>query len=160
MDIAVGSDHAGYRLKEAVKGYLQSQGHRVTDYGAPSEESVDYADFAFPVARGVAAGKHERGVLVCGTGQGMTMTANRVRGVRAALCLDAETARMSRKHNNANVLVLSGWKVSTEEAPRILDAWLSTEFEGGRHLRRIRKLDRPDDAERRPQTEENQRPIE
>ena len=145
MDIAVGSDHAGYRLKEAVREYLESLGHRVTDYGAPSEESVDYADFAFPVARAVAAGKHERGVLICGTGQGMTMTANRVRGVRAALCLDVETARMSRRHNDANVLVLSGWRVSPEQAHRILSAWLSTEFEGGRHLRRIRKLDQPHD---------------
>ncbi len=143
MDIAVGSDHAGYRLKEAVKEYLQSQGHRITDYGTSSEESVDYADFALPVARGVAAGRHQRGVLVCGTGQGMTMAANRIRGIRAALCLDAETAQMSRRHNDANVLVLSGWKVSPEEAGRILSTWLSTEFEGGRHLRRIRKLDQP-----------------
>jgi ribose 5-phosphate isomerase B len=144
MDIAVGSDHAGYRLKEAVKEFLRSQGHRVTDYGTSSEESVDYADFAFPVARAVAAGRHERGVLICGTGQGMIMAANRVRGVRAALCLDVETARMSRKHNNANVLVLSGWKVSAEQAGLILSAWLSTGFEGGRHLRRIRKLDQPE----------------
>jgi len=153
MNIAVGSDHAGYRLKEAVREYLQSQGHEVTDYGTSSEESVDYADFAFPVARGVAAGKHQRGILICGTGQGMAMTANRVKGVRAALSLDEETARMSRKHNDANVLVLSGWKVSAEEAPRILDVWLSTEFEGGRHQRRIRKLDRPGDGEHRPQDE-------
>ena len=144
MDIAVGSDHAGYRLKESVREYLESQGHRVTDYGTTSEESVDYADFAFPVARAVAAGKHQRGVLVCGTGQGMIMSANRVRGIRAALCLDVETARLSREHNDANVLVLSGWKVSPEAAENILSAWLSTEFEGGRHLRRIRKLDRPD----------------
>jgi len=151
MDIAVGSDHAGYRLKEAVGDYLRSRGHRVTDYGAPSEESVDYPDHAFPVARGVASGKHERGVLVCGTGQGMTMAANRIKGIRAALCLDAETARMTRKHNDANVLVLSGWKVPAAEAAGILDAWLSTEFEGGRHQRRIDKLDRPGDAERRPQ---------
>jgi len=144
VDIAVGSDHAGYRLKESVREYLESQGHRVTDYGTTSEESVDYADFAFPVARAVAAGKHQRGVLVCGTGQGMIMSANRVRGIRAALCLDVETARLSREHNDANVLVLSGWKVSPEAAENILSAWLSTEFEGGRHLRRIRKLDRPD----------------
>ena len=148
MDIAVGSDHAGYRLKEAVKEYLQSQGHRVTDYGTSSEESVDYADFALPVARGVAAGRHQRGVLVCGTGQGMTMAANRIKGIRAALCLDTETAQMSRRHNDANVLVLSGWKVPPEEAGRILSAWLGTEFEGGRHLRRIRKLDQPSSEEK------------
>jgi ribose 5-phosphate isomerase B len=143
MNIAVGSDHAGFQLKETVKDFLTSQGHRVTDYGTSSEGSVDYADFAFPVATGVAAGRHQRGVLVCGTGQGMTMAANRIRGVRAALCLDAETARLARQHNDANVLVLSGWKISPQEAHRILSTWLSTEFEGGRHLRRIRKLDEP-----------------
>ncbi len=141
MNIAVGSDHAGYRLKEAVKEILASQGHRVTDYGTSSEASVDYPDLAFPVALGVAAGRHQRGVLVCGTGQGMTMAANRVKGIRAALCLDAETARLTRQHNDSNVLVLSGWKVAPEEVPQIMDVWLTTGFEGGRHLRRIQKLD-------------------
>jgi len=143
MNIAVGSDHAGYLLKEAVKKFLESQGHRVTDYGASSEASVDYPDLAFPVALGVAAGRHQRGVLICGTGQGMTMAANRVTGIRAALCLDAETARKTRQHNDSNVLVLSGWKVAPEEVGRILSAWLKAEFEGGRHLRRIQKLDKP-----------------
>lgn len=141
MNIAVGSDHAGYRLKEAVKKHLQSQGHQVTDYGTFSEESVDYPDFGFAVARGVSQGRHQRGVLICGTGQGMTMAANRVVGVRAALCLDPETAEMTRRHNDSNVLVLSGWKVSPERAQEILSVWLITEFEGGRHLRRIKKLD-------------------
>ena len=141
MKIAVGSDHAGYRLKEALKESLESGGHQVTDYGTFSEESVDYPDIGFQVAGGVANGQHERGVLVCGSGQGMVMTANRVRGVRAALCFDQEAARMSRQHNDANVLVLSGWNVPPEEAVRILDVWLTAEFEGGRHLRRIKKLD-------------------
>lgn len=141
MNIAVGSDHAGYRLKEAVKEHLQSQGHQVTDYGTSSEESVDYPDFGYSVAKSVADGRHERGVLVCGTGQGMIMIANRVRGVRAALCLDRETASMTRKHNDSNVLVLSGWKVSPQEAKKIVHIWLTTDFEGGRHLRRIKKLD-------------------
>ncbi len=141
MNIAVGSDHAGYQLKEEVKKYLESQNHQVTDYGTFSEESVDYPDIGFPVARVVASGEHERGVLICGTGQGMIMTANRVRGVRAALCFDEQAARMTRKHNDSNVLVLSGWRVSPEDAVKILDVWLLTEFEGGRHMRRIRKLD-------------------
>jgi ribose 5-phosphate isomerase B len=141
VNIAVGSDHAGYRLKEVVKKLLQSQGHQVTDYGTFSEESVDYPDFGFAVSRGVSQGRHERGVLVCGTGQGMAMAANRVIGVRAALCLDTETAEMTRRHNDSNVLVLSGWKVSPEMAQKILPVWLTTGFEGGRHLRRIQKLD-------------------
>lgn len=141
MKIAVGSDHAGYRLKEALKEPLESRGHQVTDYGTFSEESVDYPDIGFKVARGVANGQHERGILVCGSGQGMVMAANRVAGVRAALCFDQEAARMSRQHNDANVLVLSGWNVPPEEAAKILDVWLTTEFEGGRHLRRIKKLD-------------------
>ena len=141
MNIAVGSDHAGYRLKEIVKRYLQSQGHRVTDYGTFSEQSVDYPDYGFAVAREVAAGRHHRGVLVCGTGQGMTMTANRIKGIRAALCGDIETAQMTRRHNDSNVLVLSGWKTDPQLIPQILSVWLSTEFEAGRHLRRIQKLD-------------------
>ncbi len=141
MRIAVGSDHAGYRLKEFLKEYLQSQNHQVTDYGTFSEESVDYPDFGYPVAQGVSRGQHDRGVLVCGTGQGMAMVANRVKGVRGALCFDREAARLSRRHNDANVLVLSGWSVPAKEAEQILKIWLSTEFEGGRHLRRIEKLD-------------------
>jgi ribose 5-phosphate isomerase B len=147
LNIALVSDHAGYRLKESVKEFRRSLGHRITDVGTSSEASVDYPDFGLPVARGVAAGKHERGVLICGTGQGMTMTANRVKGVRAALCLDVVTARMSRQHNDANVLVLSGWKVSPELARQILTVWLETAFEGGRHLRRIQKLDQPETEE-------------
>ncbi|KPL19035.1 MAG: ribose 5-phosphate isomerase [candidate division Zixibacteria bacterium SM23_81] len=141
MKIAVGSDHAGYRLKEALKEPLESRGHQIIDYGTFSEESVDYPDIGFKVARGVANGQYERGILVCGSGQGMVMAANRVRGVRAALCFDPEAARMSRQHNDANLLVLSGWNVPPKEAVKILDVWLTTEFEGGRHLRRIKKLD-------------------
>jgi ribose 5-phosphate isomerase B len=141
MNIAVGSDHAGFQLKEAVKKLLGSQGHDITDYGAVSEESVDFPDFGYPVASGVAEGRHERGVLVCGTGQGMIMMANRIVGIRAALCLDPETASMTRKHNDSNVLVLSGWKVSPAQAAEILEVWLTTKFEGGRHQRRIQKLD-------------------
>jgi ribose 5-phosphate isomerase B len=143
MNIAIGCDHAGYQLKEALKGYLESQSHQVTDYGAFSTQAVDYPDIGFQVAEGVAQGQHERGILVCGTGQGMAIAANRVKGVRAALCFDQEAARMARKHNDANVLVLSGWYVPEAEALKILEVWLTTEFEAGRHLRRIQKLDHP-----------------
>ena len=141
MNIAIGSDHNGYELKETLKKHLESQGHQITDYGACSTESVDYPDIGYQVAKGVAQGQHERGILICGTGQGMAMVANRVKGVRAALCFDQDAARMTRKHNDSNVLVLAGWTVSPEETLKILEIWLTTEFEGGRHLRRIRKLD-------------------
>lgn len=141
MKIAIGSDHAGYRLKETLRGYLESKNYQVTDHGTFSEESVDYPDIGFSVAKAVATGQHERGVLICGTGQGMVMVANRVRGVRAALCFDQETARLARRHNDANVLVLSGWKVPPEDAVKILKIWLTTDFEEGRHLQRIKKLD-------------------
>jgi len=143
MNIAIGSDHAGYQLKEDLKKYLESERHQVTDYGVFSTESADYPDIGFPVAKGVAQGQHERAVLVCGSGQGMAMVANRVKGVRAALCFDQEAARLARQHNDANVLVLSGWFVPADEALQILDIFLATEFEGGRHLRRLQKLDDP-----------------
>jgi RpiB/LacA/LacB family sugar-phosphate isomerase len=141
MRIAIGSDHAGYRLKEIIREYLQSGGRQIADCGTFSEESVDYPDIGFQVARGVSQGQYEKGILICGSGQGMVMVANRIRGVRAALCFDQEAARMARKHNDANVLVLSGWNLPPDEAVKILEAWLTTEFEGGRHLRRIEKLD-------------------
>lgn len=141
MKIAIGSDHAGYQLKEALKEPLKSAGHQVTDCGAFSEEPVDYPDIGFQVAKGVSEGRYERGILICGSGQGMVMVANRVRGVRAALCFDQEAARMARKHNDANVLVMPGWSLHPEKAVKIVEVWLTTEFEGGRHLRRIKKLD-------------------
>jgi ribose 5-phosphate isomerase B len=140
--IALGADHRGFRLKERLKARLVARGHRVTDMGTDGQDSVDYPDYAARVANAVADRKAQRGILICGTGIGMSMAANRVRGVRAALCHDVRLARMSRLHNNANVLCLGGDVLAVDRANRIVDAWLRTEFEGGRHLRRVRKLDR------------------
>ena len=138
--IALGADHAGFELKEALKGWLIDQGYQVLDLGTHSAESVDYPDYAIQVAQSVADGKVERGLLVCGTGIGMAMTANKVAGVRAALCSDLYTARMSREHNDANVLTLGGRLMDPEMAIEMLKLWLETEFAGGRHGRRVGKI--------------------
>ncbi|HJR02187.1 MAG TPA: ribose 5-phosphate isomerase B [Methylomirabilota bacterium] len=138
--IALGADHAGYELKEALKGWLINHGFHVLDLGTHSTESVDYPDYAALVAESVADRKVERGLLVCGTGIGMAMAANKVPGVRAALCGDLYTARMSREHNDANVLVLAGRLMGGDMAADILQAWLETNFAGGRHARRVEKI--------------------
>jgi ribose 5-phosphate isomerase B len=138
--IALGADHAGYELKEALKGWLINHGFHVLDLGTHSTESVDYPDYAALVAESVADQKVERGLLVCGTGIGMAMAANKVPGVRAALCGDLYTARMSREHNDANVLVLAGRLMGADMAADILHAWLETNFAGGRHARRVEKI--------------------
>jgi ribose 5-phosphate isomerase B len=138
--IALGADHAGFHLKEALKAWLIEQGYQVVDYGTHSPESVDYPDYAVQVAEAVADQKVERGVLICGTGIGMAMTANKVPGVRAALCSDLYTARASREHNDANVLALGGRLMGPEMALDILRMWLETDFAGGRHRRRIDKI--------------------
>lgn len=143
MKIAVGSDHAGFTLKESVKVYLKSQGHEVTDLGCHSEERCDYPDYASQVAKAVAGGKAERGVLVCGSGIGMCMSANRVRGVRAAVLRIPEDAQLSRKHNDANVACLGGRLTAPEEAQKLLETFLTTPFEGGRHVSRVGKIDKP-----------------
>ena len=140
--IALGADHAGWELKEALKAWLIDHGHQVLDFGTHSPDSVDYPDYAAQVAESVAVAKVERGVLVCGTGIGMTITANKVPGVRAAACSDTYTARMSREHNDANVLALGGRLTSRELAVDILQVWLETEFAGGRHSRRVDKIAR------------------
>ena len=140
MKISVASDHAGYELKEAVKAHLIAAGHEVVDFGTDSAESTDYPDYATPAARAVASGEVERGVFVCGSGQGMVMTANKVRGVRAALAWEPEIAKLSRNHNDANVLALPARFIGQEVALEIVDAWLEAEFEGGRHLPRVRKM--------------------
>lgn len=137
MRIAVGADHAGYRLKEYLAARLREEGHEVVDMGTHSEERTDYPLYAFRVAEAVAAGEAERGVLVCGTGIGMCIAANKVRGVRAALCWSVETAELSRRHNDANVICLGGRLLEPGEAWRILDVWLRTPFDGGRHARRL-----------------------
>jgi ribose 5-phosphate isomerase B len=140
MRLSVASDHAGYELKEAVKKHLSLAGHDVVDFGTDSAESTDYPDYARPAARAVANGDVEKGVLVCGTGQGMVMTANKVRGVRAALAWTPEVARLSRQHNDANVLALPARFVSIEQGLEIVDAWLDSDFEGGRHVPRVEKM--------------------
>jgi ribose 5-phosphate isomerase B len=140
--LMIGSDHAGFELKERLKQALDRRGIAYEDVGTHSAESVDYPDFAHQVARAVSSGRAEKGLLVCGSGQGMAMTANKYEGVRAALPHDEESARLSREHNDANVLALGGRVLSPELAERILDAWLSTPFGGGRHQRRVDKIDR------------------
>lgn len=139
--IVIGSDHAGYALKEFIKAYLTDLHLAVEDCGANSEASVDYSDIGLEVAQKVAAGTG-RGILICGTGIGMSMAANRIKNVRAALCNDIFSAAMSRRHNDANVLVMGGRVIGTELAKEIVRVWLETPFEGGRHQRRIDKLDR------------------
>jgi ribose 5-phosphate isomerase B len=138
--VALGADHAGFELKEALKSWLIERGCQVLDFGAHSTESVDYPDYAAQVAGAVADRKVERGVLICGTGIGMSMVANKVPGVRAAVCPDLYTARMSREHNDANVLALGARLLGHDAAIEILALWLDTAFAGGRHQRRVDKI--------------------
>jgi len=147
--VAVGADHAGFPLKEDLKTWLISRGYDVVDLGTQSAESVDYPDFAVGVGGAIIAGKADRGVLVCGTGIGMAMAANKVPGVRAAACSDAYTARMSREHNDANILALGARITSREAAIEILEIWLGAEFAGGRHARRVEKIVALDDVRER-----------
>lgn len=140
MRIALGADHAGYHIKERVKGYLLEAGYEVLDFGTGSEESVDYPDYARQVAESVASKENDAGILVCGTGVGMAMTANKVSGIRAAAVVDAYTARMSREHNDANVLALGARILDEARALEIVRTWLEASFTGGRHQRRIDKI--------------------
>ena len=140
MRIAVGSDHAGYELKERVRPLLESAGHEVVDVGTSSEESTDYPPYAAEAARMVADGDADRAVLVCGSGVGVSIVANKVDGVRAVNAHDTEEAEMSRRHNDANVLALAGRKLGEEEAAAIVERFLGTEFEGGRHERRVSQI--------------------
>lgn len=139
--IVLGSDHAGFALKEYIRQYLASLNITTEDCGAFSEESVDYPDIGIQVAQKVSAGEFSRGILVCGTGLGMSMVANRFKNVRAALCHDIFSAMMSRQHNDSNILVLGGRVIGTELAREIVRVWLKTPFEGGRHKKRIDKFD-------------------
>ena len=138
--IIIGADHAGYQLKEAIKPFLKEIGFAVTDVGTDSDRPTDYPDYATRVAEAVSTGVFPRGILICGSGLGMSITANRFPGVRAALCLDEETARMSRLHNDANILVLAGKKTDTATARAMARIWLTTPFEGGRHQKRLDKI--------------------
>jgi ribose 5-phosphate isomerase B len=141
MIIAIGSDHAGFTYKEKIKKFLSALGHKVTDFGTHSEESVDYPLFIRPVAEAVARGEAERGVVLGGSGNGEAMAANRIKGVRCALCWNVETARLARQHNDANIISLGQRMMSEDDALKIVRVWLETGFEGGRHLRRIQLLD-------------------
>ncbi len=137
---AVASDHAGYRLKEVLKKYLTDQGHEVKDFGAYSEESADYPDFAHPMAEAVEKEEFRFGLTVCGSGNGITMAANKHQGIRAAYCWNAEIASLARQHNDANVVSMPGRYLTDEQGVEILQAFIDAEFEGGRHQRRIDKI--------------------
>lgn len=142
MRIAIASDHAGFRYKVMLVEYLRSRGKEVVDFGTGSEAPVDYPDVVFPAARAVARGECERGIVIGGSGNGEAIAANRVRGVRCALCWNVESARLGRAHNDANVIALGERLVSQEDARAIVETWLSVPFDGGRHATRIAKLDR------------------
>ncbi len=141
MKIAIGSDHAGFRYKKSIKHYLVELGHEIVDFGTDSEAPVDYPLFIRPVALAVASGECERGVVLGGSGNGEAMAANRVKGVRCALCWNTETARLARQHNDANMISLGQRMITEEMALEIVRVWLDTPFEGGRHIRRIQMLD-------------------
>jgi ribose 5-phosphate isomerase B len=141
MKIAIGSDHAGYKYKEKIKQFLNGLGHVVVDFGTDSEEPVDYPLFIRPVALAVARGEADRGVVLGGSGNGEAMTANRVRGVRCAVCWNVESARLARQHNDANSISLGQRMITEELALEIVHVWLETPFEGGRHLHRIQLID-------------------
>ena len=149
MKIAIGSDHAGYRLKEHLVQVLKEDGHAVDDLGTHSEESVDYPPICAAVGRAVAGGAAERGIVLGGSGQGEQIAANKVPGVRAALCNDLFTARLSREHNDANVLSMGGRIVAEGLADEILRLWLATPFEGGRHSRRVAQITEIEEEARR-----------
>lgn len=140
MIIPIASDHAGFNAKEKIKELLEELGHMPVDFGTHSDESVDYPDFAVQVAKKVNEGEHEKGILICGSGQGMCMTANKYENIRAALVYDDDSAQLTRQHNNANVLCLPGRKLDDDQLKKILQLWLDTQFEGGRHQRRVNKI--------------------
>lgn len=140
MMVAIGSDHAGFELKEKIKKYLMELGYEYKDFGTNSNESVDYPEYALKVAESVARKECDMGILVCGSGIGMSMAANKVLGIRAALCSTPEMARLSREHNDANVLTIGSRLIDENTAKEIVRVWLATDFAGDRHLRRINKI--------------------
>ena len=143
MKIAIGSDHAGFQYKEKIREFLESLGHSLTDFGTHSEEPVDYPLFIRPVAEAVARNEFERGVVLGGSGNGEAIVANRVKGIRCALCWNDESARLGRQHNDANVISLGQRMISLESALQIVRLWLDTPFEGGRHQHRLELIDKP-----------------
>lgn len=140
MKLAIGCDHGGFELKEAVREYLDQHGVAYEDFGTYNTDSVDYAPIAAKAARAVAEGRADMGVLICSTGLGISMAANKVKGIRAAVCTNEFCAEMTRRHNNANILCMGGMVVDRETALKILDVFLNTEFDGGRHQRRIDQI--------------------
>lgn len=141
MKVALASDHAGFAYKEKVKEYLLSKGYEIIDYGTPSAERSDYPDFAHKAAEGMLRGEAERGVFVCGSGIGISIAANRHKGIRAVDAVTTEMSKLAREHNDANVLALGERLITWEEAERIIDTFFATDFEGGRHSDRIKKID-------------------
>lgn len=138
--IAIGADHAGFEYKEKIKKYLQQNGYEVKDFGTHSADSADYPDFAHPVANAVEVGGYPVGVLVCGSANGVAITANKHQGIRAAICWNEELASLARQHNNANIVCLPARYIAYEDAEKITDRFLHAEFEGGRHERRVSKI--------------------
>jgi ribose 5-phosphate isomerase B len=142
MKIAIGSDHAGYEYKQGIISYLRENGHEVKDFGTDSNKPVDYPKFIDPVARAVASGEFDRGIVLGGSGNGEAIVANRVKGIRCALCTNEELARLARAHNDANMISLGQRIISFDTAISIVKVWLETPFDGGRHKRRIEQIDR------------------
>lgn len=141
MKIAIGTDHAGFRYKEKIKTFLSSYGREVKDFGTFDEESCDYPDFVVPVARVVASGEYDRGIVLGGSGNGEAMAANKIRGIRCAVCWNASSAEMARRHNDANILSLGQRMIDEDMLDKIVQTWLETPFDGGRHERRIQKIE-------------------
>ena len=139
--IALGSDHAGYKLKEKIKGYLKSMAYNVVDYGTNSDEPVDYPDYIRPAAESVSKGENDLGIVFGGSGNGEAMVANKVKRIRCGVCWNEESARLTKEHNDANMIALGERMLSEEKAIRIVATWLNAEFKGGRHLRRIEKIE-------------------
>lgn len=141
MKIVIGTDHAGFRYKEKIKTFLSSYGCEVKDFGTFSDESCDYPDFIFPVAKAVSSGKYDRGIVLGGSGNGEAIAANKIQGIRCAVCWNALSAEMARRHNDANVLSLGQRMIDEGMLDEIVQTWLETPFEGGRHERRIQKIE-------------------
>jgi ribose 5-phosphate isomerase B len=140
LKIAIGGDHAGFQLKEIIKSELESEGYFLEDFGPFSDQSVDYPDFVHPVANSVENGENNFGILICGSGNGVAMTANKHKGIRAAVCWNEMLAKLARAHNDANILCLAGRFLDDELAMEIVDTFLKTDFDGGRHIKRIKKI--------------------
>ena len=156
MRIAIGADHGGYELKQQIAESLLAQGHQVQDFGTYSPKAVDYPDFAAPLARAVAAGEFERGILICGTGIGMSIAANKIHNARAAACTNCYTARMSRQDNDANILCLGGRVLGIGLALDIVQVFLNSEFAGGRHARRVGKISALEEKKEKEKEEEEE----